>query len=100
MITRIFVYFILWAFVVGGIVLFATLVKRSKEQESKDKKEKVMVIKVGDKIEIIEMKDEPTYKGKRGTVKYIDDYGMLHGTWGSLAIDLNVDTIKVIKDEQ
>ena len=56
-----------------------------------------MLIRVGDKIKIIEMKGEPNYKDKEGIVKEIDDYGLLHGTWGSLAIDLQEDTIKVIK---
>jgi len=54
-----------------------------------------MVVKVGDKIEIIEMKGEPQYTGKTGEVKYIDDIGQLHGTWGGCAI-IKGDIYKII----
>lgn len=54
-------------------------------------------IKVGDKIEILSMKDEPSYTGKVGIVEFIDDLGQLHGTWGGLAVILETDSIKVIR---
>ena len=44
------------------------------------------MIKVGDKVRIIIMQDEPQYTGKVGTVEYIDDAGQIHGTWGGCAL--------------
>lgn len=49
------------------------------------------MIKVGDKIRIISMKDEPTYTGKEGVVEFIDDIGQIHGTWGGCALIPGVD---------
>ena len=57
-----------------------------------------MQYKIGMKIKILEMKDEPTYKNKVGVIKHIDDFGQLHGTWGSLAIIPEVDKIEIIKE--
>lgn len=51
----------------------------------------VMMIKVGDKIRIISMKDEPAYTGKEGVVEFIDDIGQIHGTWGGCALIPGVD---------
>ena len=45
-----------------------------------------MGLKVGDKIRIIEMIGEPQYSGKVGTIELIYDFGLLHGTWGGLAV--------------
>lgn len=55
--------------------------------------------KIGQKIKIIKMLDEPTYTGRTGVITHIDDAGQLHGTWGSLAVILNLDEIEVIEDE-
>lgn len=55
--------------------------------------------KIGQKIKIIKMLDEPSYTGRTGVITHIDDAGQLHGTWGGLAIILNLDEIEVIKDE-
>ena len=57
-----------------------------------------MQYKIGMKIKIIEMKDEPNYTNKIGIIKHIDDLGQLHGTWGSLAIIPEVDKIEIIKE--
>lgn len=57
-----------------------------------------MQYKIGMKIKIIEMKDEPMYSNKVGIIKRIDDLGQLHGTWGSLAIIPKVDKIEIIKE--
>jgi len=49
--------------------------------------------KVGDKIRITSM-DDPfvhDYEGREGIIKFIDDAGQLHGTWGGLAIIPGVD---------
>lgn len=56
--------------------------------------------KVGDKIRIIRMYDEPNYSGKEGTVTVIDDAGQLHGTWGGLAVIPEVDSFEVIDDTE
>lgn len=53
-------------------------------------------IKVGNRIRIIYMKEEPSYCGKEGTVLEIDDAGQLHGTWGGLAVIPEADIIEVI----
>ena len=53
--------------------------------------------KVGDRILIIEMKDEPSYKGKEGEVLFIDDIGQIHGTWGGCALIPEVDKFEVIR---
>lgn len=55
------------------------------------------MIKVGDVVEIIEMVGEPLYSGKKGTVTAIDGLGQLHGSWGGLAIDPDIDKIKVVE---
>lgn len=55
------------------------------------------MIKVGDKIKIIEMKDEPQYEGKIGIVLIIDDIGQIHGTWGGCALIPEVDKFEIVK---
>ena len=54
------------------------------------------MIKVGDKILIVEMSGEPQYHGRMGFVTHIDAIGQLHGTWGGLAVNLDVDEVVVI----
>ena len=58
------------------------------------------MVKLGDKIRIIEMKGEPEYTGKLGEVTVIDGIGQLHGTWGGLAIIPEEDTFEVIKENE
>lgn len=53
-------------------------------------------MKVGDKIRILDMKGEPQYDGKKGTVTHIDDAGQIHGTWGGCALIPGVDEYEVI----
>lgn len=53
--------------------------------------------RVGDKIRIIEMVGEPRYTDKEGVIDFIDDIGQLHGTWGGLAVNPDVDRIEPIK---
>ena len=58
------------------------------------------MVKLGDKIRIIEMKGEPEYTGKLGEVTVIDGIGQLHGTWGGLAIIPEEDTFEIIKENE
>ena len=53
-------------------------------------------MKVGYRILIVYMDGEPEYTGKIGVITHIDDIGQLHGTWGSLAINLDVDKIEIL----
>jgi len=55
-----------------------------------------MNVKVGDKIKIISMKDEPQYDGKSGVVEMIDDDGQIHGTWGGCALIPEIDKFEII----
>lgn len=58
------------------------------------------MIKVGDKIKIIQMEGEPEYDGKEGVVEFIDGAGQLHGSWGYCAIIPKVDEFIKIGDEE
>ena len=49
--------------------------------------------KVGDNIVIRSMDGEPQYSGREGMITTIDDMGQLHGTWGGLAVNLDVDDV-------
>lgn len=53
--------------------------------------------KIGDKIRIINMSDEPRYSGREGVITHIDDMGQLHGTWGGLAVIPGVDSFEIIE---
>lgn len=53
--------------------------------------------KVGDKIRIIEMIGEPQYTDREGIIEYVDSIGQLHGSWGGLAVNLDIDRIELIK---
>lgn len=53
-------------------------------------------MKVGDKIRILDMKGEPQYDGKTGTVTHIDAIGQIHGTWGGCALIPGIDEYEVI----
>ena len=53
--------------------------------------------KKGDTIRIIEMKGEPRYTGKIGTVEHVDSIGQIHGTWGGCAIPPGRDTYEILQ---
>lgn len=55
-------------------------------------------VKVGDKIRIIRMKDEPQYECKEGIVEHIDSMGQLHGTWGGCAVIPDLDWFEIVED--
>ena len=46
---------------------------------------------VGKNVFIREMKGEPQYTGKTGTVTFVDDAGQIHGTWGGCALTVEDD---------
>ncbi len=51
---------------------------------------------IGTKIRITSMEGEPHYEGKEGEIKFIDDAGQLHGSWGGLAVIPEVDQYEII----
>ena len=55
------------------------------------------MIKVGDKIRIIRMEEEPEYDNRTGVVEFIDDLGQLHGTWGGCALIPGIDAFEIIE---
>ena len=48
-------------------------------------------VKPGDIIHISHMFGEPEYSEREGMVKFIDDMGQIHGTWGGLALHFDDD---------
>lgn len=52
-------------------------------------------MKLGDKVRIIRMVDEPRYSGRTGVIKHIDDFDQLHGTWGGCALIPGYDEFEV-----
>lgn len=61
---------------------------------------KIIDVKVGDKVHIIHMEGEPEYENRSGVVELIDDAGQIHGTWGSCALIPEVDIFEVINSEK
>ena len=59
-----------------------------------------MNVKIGDKVRIIYMDGEPQYTGAEGIVRYIDDIGDIHGSWGGCAIVPDMDEYEVIERAQ
>lgn len=53
--------------------------------------------KIGDKIRIVYMDGEPNYTNREGIVKFIDDMGQIHGTWGGCALIPDTDSWEIIK---
>lgn len=60
----------------------------------------MVMVKIGDKIRIINMKGEPQYTDKQGIVKYIDGIGQLHGTWGGLAVIPEEDDFVILEETE
>lgn len=58
------------------------------------------MVKVGGKIRIVFMDDEPLYCGKFGIVEHIDDIGQIHGSWGGCALIPGVDRFEIVENEQ
>jgi len=57
----------------------------------------------GKKIRIIRMDDNNgqdwqarEYNGREGVVEFVDSAGQLHGTWGGLAVNPEIDKYEVI----
>jgi hypothetical protein len=53
-------------------------------------------IKPGTNIRIINMKGNPDFSGRTGTVQFIDSMNQIHGTWGGLALQPENDEFEVI----
>ena len=58
------------------------------------------MVKIGDKVRIIEMSGEPQYTGKEGIVEYIDDAEQIHGTWGGCALIPGEDILEIIDESK
>ena len=56
-------------------------------------------VKIGTKIMIVSMKDEPHYSGRFGVVTHIDDAGQIHGTWGGCALIPGIDTYYILEEK-
>ena len=61
---------------------------------------RIIMVKVGDKIRIIDMDGEPRYNGREGIVVYIDSIGQIHGTWGGCALIPGNDQFEIIERKQ
>lgn len=57
-----------------------------------------MKAKVGDKIRIILMENEPQYTNVVGIIESIDDIGQLHGSWGGCAVIPYFDQFEIIEE--
>jgi hypothetical protein len=57
------------------------------------------MVKIGDKIKIIKMKDEPHYKDKIGVVQHIDSLNQIHGSWGGCALIPEIDEFIILENE-
>lgn len=55
-------------------------------------------VKPGDAIHIYHMFGEPEYRDREGVVKFIDDIGQIHGSWGGLALNFD-DDWEIIDEE-
>jgi len=55
------------------------------------------MVKVGDRIRIIDMDGEPLMSGKEGTVRLIDDAGQIHCAEFGLAVIPGVDRFEIIR---
>lgn len=56
------------------------------------------MVKVGDKIRILHMDDEPLYSGRVGVVEHIDDISQIYGSWGGCALIPGVDKFEIMKE--
>lgn len=59
-----------------------------------------MDVKVGTKIKIINMVNEPQYNGKTGVVTFIDSMKQIHGTWGGCALLESDEYLIIDKDNE
>ena len=55
-------------------------------------------VKSGDAIHIYHMFGESEYRDREGVVKFIDDIGQIHGSWGGLALNFD-DDWEIISEE-
>ena len=62
-----------------------------------DQRMGISEVKVGDMIQILDMRGEMSYTNKVGTITKIDDRRQIHGTWGGCAVLPGVDKYKLIR---
>ena len=55
-------------------------------------------VKPGDAIHIYHMFGESECRDREGVVKFIDDIGQIHGSWGGLALNFD-DDWEIISEE-
>ena len=58
------------------------------------------MIKVGDKIVIIQMDGKPHYSGKVGVVEHNNDIDQIHGSWGGCALIPGVDLFETTEERK
>ena len=62
--------------------------RKNKKQMIESLETRFGTVRSGTRIRITKLEDpfDDSYPGREGEVKYIDDIGQLHGTWGFLAV--------------
>jgi hypothetical protein len=57
-------------------------------------------VKSGDRIKIVNMEGEPSYKGREGIVAHIDDVGQIHRTWDGGTLIPKIDIYIIIERQR
>lgn len=62
--------------------------RKRKKRRIEELRTRFGTVRVGTSIRITKLEDpfDDSYPGREGEIKYIDDAGQLHGTWGFLAV--------------
>ena len=72
--------------------------RKSKKRMIESLETRFGTVRSGTRIRITKLEDpfDDSYPGREGEVKYIDDIGQLHGTWGFLAVVPESDEFVVL----
>lgn len=72
--------------------------KRKKRKMIPELDTRFGTVRSGTRIRITKLDDpfDDSYPGREGEIKYIDDAGQLHGTWGFLAVIPESDEFVII----
>ena len=81
---------------ISGNMDFAYLVEEVDSKKELEQKYLGKIIKVISMVNSDSSIDDSRYNGKEGIVKFIDDAGQLHGTWGGLAVIPEVDKFEIV----